>query len=636
MFCNVWTSEITGLDTSSATTMHSAFYNCRQKVFQMISIPALDLRNCTNISNAFASSFISSVTMMNTDKVRRAINAFLDMPFLQKVPDIRFKNVIEPSMLRQDANGRFDGDFTTIFDGCDALLGRSEFDKKIQEIEQYYMHPSKDRKSDFLDDRNFIVIHSIDDVEMYAKHMYKYDGVVIAEDASCRRLFYQIPNLKIRVLDINGHEDLHCMFYGCKNFAIGKIIGTENVKTADSMFYNSKCNVCPRLNFPNLTGQITVFRGMPPFGNSSSPGLLKTGQYVEDFDLSGNDQERISEIANQLFDETATQWMQHTVIMNVVESFYDDNIATRTELIKEKYAIDDRGFITVDENDIKQNLQQILELKPKGLRLSKEFVEQLDQNPYSYTVPAQNPLWQKTRGRNLSLPDIDLNGLKRGDMLFAGSQFAQSGKILGIDQLETARFMFYEANLPGVTTLGKLTFSKLTDATGMFYYLKVPVAFEDLSFPAVKVADKMFFGTSFVDAALDKVSFPQATLAYNMFSAAAVTEIGELDMPKLQKSVSMFQRCAQLKLVGDIDLPAVTDCDHMFAGCVNLTNVSRFFVPNSAICSFTFAQCANLKVIHAFKVNAGSTEGMFYQSALSVVYGNDGKALVARSKLLND
>ena len=424
------------------------------------------------------------------------------------------------------------------------------------------------------------------------------------------------------------------------NFAIGKIIGTENVKTADSMFYNSKCNVCPRLNFPNLTGQITVFRGMFPFGNSSSPGLLKTGQYVEDFDLSGNDQERISEIARKLFYDTAPAWMQHTVIMNVVESFYDNNIATRTKLIKEKYVIDDSGFITVDENDIKQNLKQILELKPKGLRLSKEFVEQLEQDPYSYDNlydnPEQNPLWQKTRGSNLSLPDIDLNGLKHGDMLFAGAQFAQSGKILGIDKLETARFMFYMANLPGVTNLGKLTFSKLTDATSMFRRINVPVSFEDLSFPAVKVADKMFFGTPFVNAALDKVSFPQAIHACHMFGVAAVTEIGELDMPKLQNAASMFQNCVQLKLVGDIDLPAVINCDYMFSGCSNLTNVSRFFVPNSTMCSFTFAQCAKLKVIHAFKVNADSTESMFYQSALSVVYGKDGKALVARSKLLND
>ena len=78
MFYEANITSINGLDTSGATTIKSMFERIRNykgKVLQ-VSVNALDLRNCTNMNRAFNDTGFRKITLMNTDKIKSATNAY--------------------------------------------------------------------------------------------------------------------------------------------------------------------------------------------------------------------------------------------------------------------------------------------------------------------------------------------------------------------------------------------------------------------------------------------------------------------------------------------------------------------------------------------------------------------------------
>lgn len=438
MFKNTVTESIQGLNTRSAVNMKRTFLNCRQKVFKMINIPALDMRNCVNIDECFQQSYISNVNMQNTDNITSAKDAFIDMPLLQRIPDVKFKNVISPQQLRSG----FTGDYVTIFDGCDKLLGGKKFDEEILNIEKFYQHP--DRKSKYTDDRGYLILRGPEDVNRYAKEFYKYPGVVLDKGiVSVARLFNDIRHIKIRVLDVNGLTNLDSLFYYCGMFSVGAIIGTENVTSAKEMFMYSSCGLCPRLNFPALRGEITVFKSMYPFGNVNSEGLFETGRYVKPFTVpAGNNY--VESVSQQLFGDMAQEWRKKTVIETVVEKLYTSKIAKRAEILKEQYKTDKDGFIEItDLADFSENLLDILEVKPKGIRFSKELVNQLNK-----MEELPEGIWNKARGKHqLDIPKLDLNGLTNASNLFKGADFGSIEGIAGLEAVIKADSMFKDARI---------------------------------------------------------------------------------------------------------------------------------------------------------------------------------------------
>lgn len=78
MFYNASITSIDGLDASHATSISMMFKNIRNfkgKVLP-VSVNALDLRSCTDMSEAFFNSGFRKIALMNTDAVENARNAY--------------------------------------------------------------------------------------------------------------------------------------------------------------------------------------------------------------------------------------------------------------------------------------------------------------------------------------------------------------------------------------------------------------------------------------------------------------------------------------------------------------------------------------------------------------------------------
>ena len=99
--------------------------------------------------------------------------------------------------------------------------------------------------------------------------------------------------------------------------------------------------------------------------------------------------------------------------------------------MKEKYKAGEDGFVEIaDLADFSENLLDILETKPAGLRFSKPLVEQLNN-----MKELPEGIWSKTSGKHLNMPNLDLNGLVNANKLFKNAQFTRINEITGLNAI---------------------------------------------------------------------------------------------------------------------------------------------------------------------------------------------------------
>lgn len=142
---------------------------------------------------------------------------------------------------------------------------------------------------------------------------------------------------------------------------------------------------------------------------------------------------------------------------------------------------------------------------------------------------------------------------------------------------------------------------------------------------------------------LDSVSAPVCANAKDMFSnstfltAVKSVEIGENSADQHADGVSsMFRCCSNLHHVGNVSAPKATNAESMFLQCGALARIGFIKMPHVVNMSRMFEDDGSLLNICNFVVpSTANGYNMFNGTQLGTrVYGNDGKALFARMRLL--
>ena len=219
MFYDSNITSIDGLDTSGATTIASMFERIRNykgKVLQ-VSVNALDLRNCTDMSKAFNDTGFRKITLMNTDKIISAANAYQKCWLLENYPVAEFKSVKDlKNLLYLDSPALSDGlkyakDFGQLFAFCPKLQRKSDFNEFCEKLYKFYVEKGiKFENTAEVDERGFLVIKSPNDVKMNIKNFNKYPGVAVKmSDAS---YLFEGLTISIETLDLNDVKTADYMF----------------------------------------------------------------------------------------------------------------------------------------------------------------------------------------------------------------------------------------------------------------------------------------------------------------------------------------------------------------------------------------------------------------------------------------
>jgi hypothetical protein len=158
-------------------------------------------------------------------------------------------------------------------------------------------------------------------------------GIVIGKNASTDSLFDDL-DLNIKSLDINGNTSTKRMFVNCSIHEFNEIIGTENIVDATEMFYNTRCNIYPKINLPKCNN-------FKIFSNAISPKTIpeiEYGNYVTEikgaeFNLIQNgipptdDGHRIANnICHNMFNNTDSIWIEDHDLTRLAESLYIKHI----------------------------------------------------------------------------------------------------------------------------------------------------------------------------------------------------------------------------------------------------------------------------------------------------------------------
>ena len=314
--------------------------------------------------------------------------------------------------------------------------------------------------------------------------------------------------------------------------------------------------MCPKLAFPRLTGQITVFRNVHPFGNVNSKGLFSAGDGVEEFELTAG-AEPGQQIAALLFGDTASEWNRTPGVVEAIDSLYASVIDARDASIAQRFRPGEDGFVEMSVDDIDAALGAVLKANPKGLRLSKESVDQLNSGRIRMNERPSG-MWRRARGK--ALPPIDLNGLACADYLFMGLDCASLGGVIGVEGLASAVGMFYKAKIQGSFPLAGAVFEKLATADTMFDESVIAgLDASAMKFPALRSAECMFYNAvrpggpvlagdfecgavkcNCMFAGVDKglgvrlgrLSFPNAEDVVSLLASSGVREVASLEAPK--------------------------------------------------------------------------------------------------------
>lgn len=192
----------------------------------------------------------------------------------------------------------FTGDFSLIFDGCIKLQRKmgDKFDQTMDEVKAWYV--DKLQKSG----KNQDVIeltHSID--EDNDGDFTSYKKVILPKTGPLNGMFSDNQNIRIRTLDVNGNTNIGYLFRRCRINRIDRIVGTENVTQAESVFYHCTIQEYPALDLPSLTGQMTVYKNCP---KTRAMPIIRFGMNIKKFDT--ND---IESICWRIFGDMSDEWL---------------------------------------------------------------------------------------------------------------------------------------------------------------------------------------------------------------------------------------------------------------------------------------------------------------------------------------
>jgi len=351
MFKNSRIESVDGLNTSSAVHIDGIFQNCKPLVYKFLQISEFDLSSCETMNFAFQGSALRFIDLKNADKVKTAVDAFKDCFMLERFPTgINFKEITAGTQLASDfyrtRKEVFGDDFSKIFTGCAQLprkLGADEYEKDVEELAKWYKELEKKRAGENPD---VLVVNSRQDVIDNAEWLYDYKVVKITNIAGSVRLFSGHEGLRIRTLDLAGRASIDNMFYDCRIKQIDRIIGTENVTNAFSVFGECTFMDPPPLNFPKLATTMQVFydmhvpNGMPriEFGNNVIP--------YTDYENPNN----ATAICRNMLGDYYGDWDRQFESAKCVEKLFARMFKHNQEVMFASVKLNDNGYLIINDS----------------------------------------------------------------------------------------------------------------------------------------------------------------------------------------------------------------------------------------------------------------------------------------------
>lgn len=111
-----------------------------------------------------------------------------------------------------------------------------KFDQTMDEVKAWYVNKLREsgKNQDTLELTEPVCGDDDGDFTSYKK-------VILPKTGSLNGMFSHNTNIRIRTLDVNGNTNIGFLFENCKIKRIDRIVGTENVTHAESVFY--RCDI---------------------------------------------------------------------------------------------------------------------------------------------------------------------------------------------------------------------------------------------------------------------------------------------------------------------------------------------------------------------------------------------------------
>ena len=620
MFSNTKVNKIEGLDTSRAITIEDLFNGARinkrsDQSYSAIKLApfTLNLEMCENMARAFYNSHVDQVLIENTDKVTNAQGAFTKCPFLKTIPNMRFKSLqgtgIGPSLVL-DGIGFMNSDGSSvsthspeeIFAYSPKVVGNPEFQKEVEELEEFYKRPNEG--SDLVDERGYLIIKNQQTAKSLAKEFKKYPGIKIdMEDAS--GLFYGTnQTIFIKSLDLSGVKNASSMFRETTIYHLGKIEGTEDLVNLTDMFRAARIQQLPDLVCPKAKQFEGMFAIKCGSENSTPlpPSSLLLGEIGYSTNISwdsANNQDFYlysspKTLLRMAFGDSYSSMMRDFPweIRKASEALAD-GLAKRYKLEP-----DEEGWITVVSEDAARTLllNKTTLTKCQGLKLK--------------------PIDGKARGwfsfiddDHLVFPTVDLAEVTDSAALFYHSVVKQFKGFLNANNLVEASRMF-----AGTRVLtGKIDIldqcEKLKIAISMFEGCKASVSPEKCKLPSLVNGRCMFYESSNCFPPIitkESMALPKLEVGIRMFRSTHVQRIEELELPVCQSCTAMFSGNQALSKIGAISAPVATSSLEMFRSCQRLESIKSIILPQSTTIKYGFAYCKRLKTIGQLDIRSAT------------------------------
>ena len=663
MFAGARVNEITGLDTSGAEDITEMFENCRLIVYKFLQLPAFDLASCQKMDRAFAGSAIRMIHLKNASKVQTAVDAFKDCFMLENVPEAAFPLVKAGTQLasgfKLSRKSKFSDDFSKLFDGCAKLprVLKDDYQKKLDELASWYA----ERESAAGAESDVLTINSPNDVAANKEWLYEYKTVRLGK-CDTENLFYDINGLRIRTLDVNGHENLDSLFNSCQISQIDAIVGTENVKSATQMFYMCELKNPPAMQLPSLCTEMKVFYDM--FAPLGMP-YVEFGLGVlppEGIDYTADVNHR--KLCDRWLGQNSGGWVTRFGATKCVQKLFQNRYEANREKMLESAERDERGYL-IATDEMATQLADIISLKKDlagvvlrfekpgsghGLFSRKRIpgdMPKLDFEgrpidcgqmfqectvegewgglEHTEKVEYANSMFAGMKIPRSAVRPFDVSGVKDADLMFFKYQPA-NGSVIGGDEVwefksvSTGKRMFGFCSAPIV--LERVKFGESLGYTNsMFEEAQLRSAAGDncvIRMPGVKECGGMFVRAHFSMHRLKEVSFDSAQL-----------HVGDGNM-----EYGMFAGCHGLGEITELNFPSTLMLDQMFLTCLDLNRIFTINAPKATMANSMFSGCVNFRGVMLWDSPIDRAQSMCLNSPARFVYGQNGEFLIARNKLL--
>ena len=678
MFYEANITSINGLDTSGATTIESMFERIRNykgKVLQ-VSVNALDLRNCTNMNRAFNDTGFRKITLMNTDKIKSATNAYQKCWLLENYPVAEFKNVKDLKNLYSESTSISDSlkyakDFGQLFAFCPKLQHKTDFNEFCERLYKFYVGKGiKFENKAEVDERGFLVIKSPNDVQLNINNFNKYPGVVVKmSDAS---YLFEGHKINIETLDLNDVKTADYMFKNAVIKQLNAVINSDGIRTAKHMFEQCSFAALPQLSMKGLSGNLTLFY------NAKKPKDLPIVSFSTAIKLPTLNNN--SDIDNFLFillgDKYASTygyggWVnnwQPELLRKWVKHLCKDNIEELKKEIESGIKTDENGYIIINSVNI------LLALLNANNGKVQDYFDSV--KGFTINISDAAALFSNDSVRRFiydtKLPKLNLAAVQTADSMFTDVRCTLTA-LENCRQIKSADNMFCGANIDNFPE--DVDFSGVVNGTRMFYNARIKFSnsnsniFKLRDFKSLELATEMFtncktYNGQYLIFNIDQLDIRNVKQANGMFSNTQIAQMTYLNLPHLEIAQKMFCRAKFLSTsakIKEINLPVATNVVAMFKEAHlsinggNQWQINKISAPRATIASamfhssnitkigtldlrnaitatdiFSYASYMNMLLRPIFTVTNINLTNAFKRCPLNAIFQMNGQRLLAR------